>query len=143
MPRITINVTNRPDIKMPSFTTEQMSSIGAFAIEVLKERNATGIDIFDRPSEPLQPKYAKQKERKGLQPIRDLRLTGNMLGSVQATETADDHVKIQVRGSTPFRKGIFNQNIDPWFGLSPHDEQRLMNERVRPIFAKNVADLNK
>lgn len=143
MPKFEIKVASRPDLKMPSFTQEQMGQIGAFAVEVLKERNATGIDIFDRPSKPLQAKYAKQKANKGLQPIRDLRLTGNMLGSVQPVETDSQHVKIAVRGNTPYRKGIFNQNIDPWFGLSPHDEQRLLNERVRPIFAKNVEDLNR
>jgi hypothetical protein len=142
MPRFEIKVKHQPEIKVPAFTSEQMQEIGTFAVQVIKERVAGQKDVFDAPAKPLQPKYAKRKAAKGLQPVRDLRFTGNMLGSVQVDNENVDatHVTVRVKGSTPFRKGIFNQNIDPWFGLSNNDDHRVLDEKVRPIFSRNLKD---
>lgn len=141
MPRYEIKVSSRPKIETPTFSTAQMEGFGQSAVQIMKERNATGVDIFDQPAKPLQPKYVKQKSKKGLPPVRDLRYSGNLLGSVQVLEASEAHVRVGIKGSTPFRKGLFNQNIDPWFGVSPHDEARLLEEKVRPTFAKNIQDL--
>lgn len=140
MPRFEIKVTRRPNIESPAFNEQQMREIGQAAIDVMKERLATATDVFDKPAPPLQKGYAKQKAKKGKQPIRDIRLTGNTLGSVQVTEADSAHVKIKIRGVTPYKKAIFNQNIDPWFGLSEKDDERLLEETVRPIFAQNIQD---
>jgi hypothetical protein len=140
MPRFEIKVKHQPEIKVPAFTSEQMQEIGTFAVQVIKDRVAGQKDVFDAPAKPLQPKYAKRKAAKGLPPVRDLRFTGNMLGSVQVVESDETHVKVGIKGSTPFRKGIFNQNIDPWFGLSNNDDHRVLDEKVRPIFAQNLKD---
>jgi hypothetical protein len=144
MPRFEIKVAHRPDINVPGFSAEQMKEIGDFAVQAIKERNATGTDIFDQPAKPLQPKYAKKKAAKGLPSVRDLRYSGNMLGSVQVIgETSETHVTVGIKGTTPYRKGIFNQNIDPWFGLSGHDDERVLEEKVRPMFAQNLKDVLK
>lgn len=140
MPRFEIKVAKRPNITVPGFTTAQMGEIGQHAIEVSKERTATATNVLDQPAKPLSPKYAERKIKKGRQPIRDIRFTGNTLGSMQVIEVGPGHVKVGIRGSTPFRKALFNQNIDPWFGLSEHDDQRVLNEKVRPLFSQNLAD---
>lgn len=141
MPRYEIKVKHEPDIKAPSFTAPQMQQIAEYAEQVIRERSATGTNALDQPAKPLQPKYAKKKAAKGLPAVRDLRLSGNMLGSMAVLEADASHAKVGIKGATPFRKGIFNQNIDPWFPLSPHDEERVLNEKVRPIFAQNLKDL--
>jgi hypothetical protein len=141
MPRYEIKVTHEPKIEAPKFTAEQMESFGRYSMQVMKERLAQAIDVFDRPAKPLQPKYAKRKSAKGLPAVRDLRLTGNMLGSIHVKNADSTHVTVKVEGATPFRKGIFNQNIDPWFGLSSHDDQRVLKEKVQPIFSQNLNDM--
>jgi hypothetical protein len=109
----------------------------------MKDRLATGSDVLDQPAKPLGKGYAKQKLKKGKQAIRDLRYSGNLLGSIHVVDSASDHVAVKVEGFTPFRKGIINQHIDPWFGLSRHDDERLFREVIQPIFAKNIEDATK
>lgn len=139
MPRFEIKA-KQPDIVAPKFTSEQMAEIAAYSVQVMKERDAQAIDVLDQPAKPLQPKYAERKAKKGRASVRDLRLTGNLLGSIHVVESDATHAKVKVEGSTPYRKGIFNQHIDPWFGLSHHDDQRVMDEKVRPIFSQNLKD---
>lgn len=140
MARFEIKLKHTTEIKTPTFTSEQMHDIGTFAVQAMKERVANQIDVFGQPVKPLQPKYAKRKAAKGLNPVRDLRFTGNMLGSVHVTESDETHVKVKVEGATPIKKGIFNQNIEPWFGLSHDDDQRVLHEKIAPIFANNLMD---
>jgi hypothetical protein len=128
-------------IRVPAFTAEQMREIAQYSVQVMKERNAQAIDVLDQPAKPLRPKYGKRKAAKGLPAVRNLRLTGNLLGSIHVTEADATHAKVKVEGVTPFRKGIYNQNIDPWFGLSNHDDQRVLNEKVKPMFAQNLKDM--
>jgi hypothetical protein len=142
MPRFEIQVKSRPSIEAPTFSAEQMRQIGEHAIQVMKNRLHAGVDVLDQPARPLGEKYAKRKARLGKQPIRDILLTGNTLGSVQVTESGEGHVKVSIKGATPFRKAIFNQNQDPWFGLSDTDDERLLGETIAPIFAQNVSAIN-
>jgi hypothetical protein len=142
MPQYEIKVTQRPDIKGVSFSESDLHEIGEYAVQAIKDRNALGVDIFDHSAKPLSDRYRKRKEKLGRPGIRDVRLTGNMLGSLQVTEASAGHVVISVKGSTPYRKGIFNQNIDPWFGLSPEDEHRILSEKIEPSFGRLVERLN-
>lgn len=143
MPRFEIKVQRRPVIQAPTFHAGQMQEIGEFAVAIIKERVAGGTDVFDKPAKPLQPKYALRKAKKGLPAIRDIRYTGNTLGSMQVIEVDDTHVKVGIRGVTPYKKALFNQNIDPWFGLSDTDHDRVFNEKVRPLFAQDLKDVLK
>jgi len=126
--------------RAPKFSSGQMNEIANFAVQVIKERDAKGIDVLDQPAKPLQPKYAKRKAAKGLPAVRDERFTGNMLGSIHVTEADETHARVKIEGATPQKKAIFTQNIDPWFGLSNDDQGRVLNEKVRPIFAQNIED---
>lgn len=138
MPRFEIKVASRPDIKVPGFSTDQMQEIGQYAVDVMKERVAQGVDVLGEPAKPLQPKYAERKRKAGKQPIRDIRLTGNTLGSMQVDPgVTASHVNVKIRGATPYRKAIFNQNIDPWFGLSDTDDDRVL-EKAQALFAQNI-----
>lgn len=146
MPKFTINASRKgpiftaDGIKVPVFSTEDMTHIGEAAIEQMKHRSGDEQDVFDAPAPPLKPKYAKQKARKGLAGVRDLRYSGNMLGSMQILEVDKQHCKVGFKGSTPYRKAIFNQNIDPFFGLSTTDEEHLMEHTIRPLFHQNIED---
>lgn len=140
MPRFEIKIAHEPNIKVPTFSEQQMTEIGNYAIQVMKERTLSSTDVFDRPAKPLQPKYAKRKEKKGLPPVRDIKFTGVTQTSIKVLDADESHVKVGFSNSVAFRKALFNQNIDPWFGLSGHDDERVLHEKVQPLFSQNVAD---
>ena len=128
-------------IRVPTFTAEQMKEIGEYDVGLIKDRVSQLQDVYDRPEPELSPKYARRKQSKGLPPVRDLFYSGIMLSALQILESDESHVKIGIKGAVPFRKALFNQNVDPWFGLSGRDEERLMEEKVRPLFNQNIQDL--
>jgi hypothetical protein len=70
-----------------------------------------------------------------------LRYTGDMLAAMQILESSDTHVKIGLKGTKSYRKGLFNQNIDPWFGVSTTDDTKILTGIVEPIFHKNISDI--
>jgi hypothetical protein len=154
MPSYKINVSKRPDIKIPGFTGEQMHEIGERAIEVIKERLHSGVNVFDQTAKPLariekirkgkvvssREAYAKYKQRIGRQPIRDLLLKGDLQKSIEVNNATENHVKVAIKDSKQYAIGILNQNIDPWFGLSEKDDVRITDEVVRPLFSLNLAD---
>jgi hypothetical protein len=142
MARFDIRVTSRPHIEAPEFSADQMHAIADYGIEVMKDRLHRGVNVFDQPAKPLGEKYARRKSRLGKQPVRDMLLTGNTVGSIQTLEFSANHAKISIKGSTPYQKALFNQNIDPEFGLSDNDEVRLLTEKIQPAFAANISELN-
>lgn len=129
--------------RAPSFTADQMRAIGEYDIEIMKGRVGELRDVYDEPAPPLTQKYARRKASKGLPPERNLSYTGIMLKGLDILESDETHVKVGLKGSPQFRKALFNQNIDPWFGLSGHDEEKLMEEKIRPLFQQNIDDLLK
>jgi hypothetical protein len=143
MPRVTINITHRPNIVAPLFTEAQMREIGDYALVAMKERVASGTDVFDQPAPPLTEKYRKRKAAKGKSQIRDIQLTGLTLGATKVLEADASHARIGVSGTVQYRKALFNQNIDPWFGLSGRDDDKVLNGVVRPLFNQNLNDLVK
>lgn len=135
--RVNANNFTRRIESAAKFSAGQMREIGQYAIEVMKERDARGVNIFDQPMKPLGAKYADRKRREGKNPIRNVRFSGNLLGSIDVIEANDSSVKVSVKGATPYRKGIFNQNIDPWFGLSEHDATRIL-DKAQTILGENI-----
>jgi hypothetical protein len=150
MPKFKIVVLKRPNLKLPGFfTAAQMREIGAEAIAAMKARNARAQDVFDAENQPLSKKYGQRKVREGAKPVRDLRLTGELMDSLQVTEASSGEAKIAVVGPA-YRKGLFNQNRDsghaPWFGISPDDRISHVMPLAQRIFGDNVthfADIGK
>lgn len=142
MPRYTIKLQGptEPNIPKITFTADQMTAIGEYDVGIMKDRIGDLRDVYDEPTRALTPKYARRKASKGLPPERDLTYSGIMLRALQVLEADESQVKVGLKGAIPFRKALFNQNIDPWFGLSTRDEVRLMEEKIRPLFMQNIAE---
>lgn len=142
MPRYTISMKGAAEPHIPNlaFSSDQMTEIGEYDVGIMKDRIGELRDVYDEPTPPLTQKYARRKVAKGLPPERDLTYSGIMLRALQVLEADETHVTVGLRGSIPFRKALFNQNIDPWFGMSDRDEVRLLDEKIYPVFEQNLAE---
>lgn len=151
MPRIDIPIRTRPDVagivKSVRFSKDQMSQLGDYADDLIDKRVDTDApaNIFGQPRPPLSPKYAERKKREGRRPVRDMRRTGKTLAAknVIRTEESDTDVAavVGIKGSAEFRKALFAQDADPWFGLTPDEESKIFN-RADDIFDFNVKRAN-
>lgn len=136
-----VKVTKQPNMEPPEyFHPSDMQHIGDFAIETMKERLHSGYNARDESAKPLTSRYAAQKQKLGKQPIRDIDKTGQTLAALQVTEADSGHAHISVEGSEAFRKGLFNEYNDPWFGASDSDKRKIFEEEIEPIFAHNILE---
>jgi len=138
---IRIKETGRPRIEIPRFSQEQMHEIGQFSVDGELQRLGHGINAQDQPSRPLKPSYAKQKEKAGAQPVRDLRLTGAMLTARQVTEVSDNTVTVGFTDPLQEAKAAHNEQIEPMLGVSPENKRQL-DEYVHETFRANVRKIN-
>jgi hypothetical protein len=137
---ISIRVTNRPNIEIPMFSAGQMHRFAEAGIEQMKERLAAGLDVHDEAAPPLTEKYARQKQAAGGSGIRDLHRTGQMLESLEVLDASADSAHVGIEGEDAYRKALYNEDIDPWFGVSGANNSALMEEEIEPAFAQNLLD---
>ena len=77
-------------LNSPAFTRDDNASLLEAGIESIKRRLSSALGPDDSPNRPLSRRYAQRKQRKyGRRPIRDMRLTGKTLDSLQV-RYADD-----------------------------------------------------
>lgn len=137
---VEIRVTRMPRIGAIGFAQVQMQNIAQAVADAERERVAQGLDRFDQKMRPLAPDYAERKRRKGRQPIRDMRLTGNMLGSLQVTDASATGATVDFRGNTPLRKAYFRQRQDQFHGISASGFTRV-NALIERLHTENVRGL--
>ncbi len=126
-----------------------MRRFGELAIEQQKSRVLAGINVQDQPAKPLKATrrmwsperrryvdYADYKIDHGGEPIRNMRLTGALLGSMHVTSVGEGRVRA---GFTPDQniKAHKAQETERMFGLSPEDKGEVMSE-MRAEFGANL-----
>lgn len=122
------------------WTEERMGRIAGAVERLQQERTLAGLDAQDRPVKPLAEKYKRRKQRLGKRPVRDMRLTGNMMGALATTELSDREFAVGFRGATPKKKAHFRQLFDGFFGISPGDAVGL-DEELTAVHEEVVAEL--
>jgi hypothetical protein len=125
------------DLRPPGFTPDQMRAFGVGCINEMEGRLARGQNIYDQAAEPLTARYLKAKIKVGASPLRDLRLTGQTLESLAVIDADEKHVKVGFNNADAYKKALFSQNIEPMFGLSPNNEQAVV-ERVHDVLVENL-----
>ena len=133
-----LNVTVNYDkqlFKGHGFTRQDMQKIGAKAIQTITERVAQAKGLNDTRMKKLTPPYAKRKSKQGAPPIRNLMLSGAMLGSLNVIEATDQRAVIGFTRQSEAKKAGYNQAIEPWFGLSKKD-QRILQEFINRLLKK-------
>lgn len=112
--------TNLPEINPDvSFSQAEMVVIGTVVARGVAERTAEGRNIFDNAAKPLTPRYKRAKVKKGGKPIRDLRLTGNMMAALDVLRASENRCTVGVAGPEMGQRAGFNQALDPWMGIAP------------------------
>jgi hypothetical protein len=139
---LSIKVTARPNLEIPMFSSDQMHRFAEASIEQMKARLADGLDVHDEAAKPLTQAYARQKQAEGHAPIRDLHRSGQMLEALQVLNASQNESHVGIEGEDAYRKALFNEDIDPWFGVSDANNRTLMEEEIEPAFERNLLESN-
>lgn len=144
MPKIQIRPASSLTIKIPKFSEPQMRQIGDYADDLMDRRldAAVPVNIFGQPRPPLSKRYAARKTRMGRRPVRDVQMTGATLAAKNVLGTFENETEVGalvgIKGSFEYRKALFSQNVDPWFGLTD-DETKKVVARATDILNFNIA----
>lgn len=135
---ISIKEIQRALIPVPSFTESDLQDLAHEALGLESARVSLGINAHDQPAKPLSKAYEKSKVKQGGKPIRDLHLTGDMMGARGITEIGEKSVEIGFNDGLQYAKAAHNEQIEPMLGPSPHDKisidehaQETLDARVR------------
>jgi hypothetical protein len=103
------------------FTTSDMKKIGLYVRQQVTERALKGLDVRDRTMKPLSKSYKKKKEAMGQPGIRNMQLSGAMLGSMDVVEVSAGRVVVGFDRRAELVKAQVNQDRkgSDWYGLSP------------------------
>ena len=119
-----------------SFSSKQMADIAKDARTLMTRRTQSGKDIKDRTFKPYSLLYKKS----GTPNLTD---TGRMIGGLEVN-SRKDYGKISITDVEQNNKGYYHQKgmgrlpKRKWFGLSPKDNNKLMDKTIRPMFRKKV-----
>ena len=110
------------------FTPERMHELGRVIQDANIERIGLGLDVNDQPAPPLKEGYRRFKQRKGLDPIRNWRLTGRTLRSLRVLSAAHGRAVIGFTDAITGMRAAINNRRARQFGVSPVDRGKLMAE---------------
>ena len=111
------------------WTGEQMTQAGNGLIQnALIPRVRRGLTVYDAPAPPLKPKYARQKLRRGLEPIRNWMFTGRTLRSMKVLTAKTNQAVIGFTDPVTNLRAFINNRRARQFGVSPSDERVLEGE---------------
>lgn len=108
------------------FSAEQMEGIGIVFLDSMANRIKRGVNVNDAPSKALNPRYAKRKTGKGLQPIRDWTLTGRTMRSLKVKSVSENRGVIGFVDPVADTRAHFNNLRDRAFGAAPSDQKVLI-----------------
>ena len=132
-----INLIKPKKLEPLIFTRSDLVRIGAKAIETVTQRCAKGLNVNDRAGKQLSPSYRARKIALGQPGIRNLMLSGAMLGSMTVVEADQGHVTIGFTRQAELAVAAKNQDRDPFFGLSKNDEGKILQFADRILLNKS------
>jgi hypothetical protein len=108
------------------FSSDQMNTLAGILRDSMRGRIQLGLNCNDQPSKTLNPKYAKGKQAKGKQPIRDWTMSGNTVRAMAVLSANENRAVIGFNNPIAARIARFNNLRERAFGVSPHDRQILV-----------------
>ena len=133
---ITITFDKVVQFDSPAFNESEMRELGMFGADTMRDRIGSAVDVHDGAARPLQKAYAKQKTRRNLAPLRNLRYSGHTLANLGVISAVGARIDIGFSDSIALRKA--SENAKESFGFSPNDEQ-IIADRLRERFPSAVA----
>lgn len=144
MPPFQAKITKARFVYSP-FTAEQMTAIGNDLVKSIQERIHKGLDVNDQRAKPLKSAkgkyvpYARWKTRKGLQPFRDLFVTGRTMRSMKVISANENSGKIGFVDAHSDMVMHVNNLRSKQFGISPADHAALVKSVFEMFADKKVA----
>ena len=120
---IRINLVKPRRLEAIEFTTSDMKKIGLYVRQQVTERVLKGLDVNDRMMKPLSKAYKAKKEAMGQPGIRNMQLSGAMLGSMDVVEVSASRVVVGFDRRAELVKAQINDDRkgSRWYGLSPQN----------------------
>jgi hypothetical protein len=128
----------RARLVMSPFTSEQMAVIGTALADSVRKRIHSGINAAGSPSKALSPRYAKTKQKKGLQNLRDWFYTGKTLASLQLLSTNENAGKVGFSNTKADRIAHVLNATDKAFGIATTDRAAMNDALSRILHGGNI-----
>lgn len=103
------------------FSPDQMSTLAGILRDSMRDRIQRGVNVSDQSAKTLRPKYAKAKQAKGKNPIRDWTMSGNTLRSMAVLSANENRAVIGFNNPVAARIARYNNLRERAFGVSPMD----------------------
>ena len=115
-----------------NFRQFQMLKLGAVGLAAVKNRLAAGLGPGDAPAKPLTKRYAIYKaKRLRRRAVRDLSLTGSMLGNLSVRTVSERVAKAGLTSRKERIKALANMRREPWLVFSPRNRAAVIEAARR------------
>lgn len=112
--------------KIEKAIQQLLDEAGARVVAAIQSRVSRGEGLDDSPMKEYTPQYKKIKEASGRRSdIRDLTWSGRMLTSLHFKRGQPFSGVVSFSDARSQQLAKINQEIEPWFGLSPADEEQI------------------
>jgi hypothetical protein len=108
------------------FSSDQMNTLATILRDSIRGRIQGGQNVYDQPSKPLSPKYAKGKQARGRNPIRDWTNSGNTVRSMVVLSANENRAVIGFNNPIAGRIAHWNNLRERAFGVSDKDRATLV-----------------
>src|ERR1039458_454448 len=108
------------------FSSDQMNTLAGILRDSMRNRIQRGLNVNDQPAKPLKPAYAKTKQIKGKNAVRDWTMSGNTLRAMAVLSANENRAVIGFNNPVASRVARFNNLRERAFGVSPLDRQVLV-----------------
>jgi hypothetical protein len=116
------------------FTPQRMAEIAAPVAKSIVDRIYRGENLNDLPAKPLSARYARAKQIKGRQPIRNWVWGGYTLAALHVLDTRDNQALIGFSDPLSNKKAYINNAREQQFGTSRRD----LDEFHRQVMSKPI-----
>jgi hypothetical protein len=115
-----------------NFRQFQMLKLGTVGLAAVKNRLAAALGPSDAPARPLTKRYAIYKaKRLRRRAVRDLSLTGSMLGNLSVRTVSERAAKAALTSRKERIKGLANMRREPWLVFSPRNRAAVLEAARR------------
>lgn len=132
MPSVRIWFRRQLRVDHLNFRQLEMLKLGTVGLAAVKNRLAAGLGPTDGPAKPLTKRYAIYKSKRlRRRAVRDLSLTGSMLGNLSVRTVSERAAKAALTSRKERIKGLVNMRREPWLVFSPRNRAAVLEAARR------------
>jgi hypothetical protein len=132
MPSVRIWFLKQLRVDHLNFRQLEMLKLGTVGLAAVKNRLAAGLGPNDAPAKPLTKRYAIYKSKRlRRRAVRDLSLTGSMLGNLSVRTVSERAAKAALTSRKERMKGLANMRHEAWLVFSPRNRAAVLEAARR------------